>query len=353
MNSDVAKVIDAFSARLISDGIPFPDLALLKARIADTDRWCEGWVNLSREYEERAQASLEGGASLTAALHLWRAALCCHFGQGILMDISMELKAETDARKRALFQRAAGLFPVPLREVSIDFDGVSLPGYLRLPPGQGPFACVVLFGGLDTTKEDAYELTSYFAERGLATLTFDGPGQGAVFYEMPLRMDFEAAVSAAIDSLAQHAEIDLDRIGVLGRSTGGHWACKAAALDPRIKVAISWGLIFDLRHFADLPDSYQKRFMRAANIGKVEEAIAFFAGYDLDGIPEKLNCPYLIVQGGLDDLAPPDGVERVLQAARSPVETMIFAQSGHCAHDRAHLAKPAMADFASRHLLSL
>lgn len=350
MEVAVAGAIDANAMRMISDGIPYRDLDFLKRDITDLRDWCARWIVLSQEYEVSANKAFERGGRLTAGELLWRAALCCHFGQGILMEIGAEEKLQADQRKQRLFARGAALLQPHCEPVTIPFEETTLPGYLRMPSGAGPFPCVILFGGLDTTKEDAFELSNHFVARGMATLTFDGPGQGEVFHRMKMRLDYENAVSAAITFACTRPDINHDRIGILGRSTGGHWACKAAATDPRVKVAVAWGLIYHLRDFDSLSVSLQKRFMRAASMTSLAEASAFFKGFDLDGYAERINVPLLIVQGGQDPIAPADSVTRLQQKARGPVEVILYDDSGHCAHDRAHLFKPAMADFCRSHL---
>jgi len=350
MDDAVASTIDTNAARMISDGIPYADLEYLKRDIGSLDHWCARWVALSATYEGLAGQALERGATLTAGEHLWRAALSCHFGQGILMEISAEEKHATDLRKQQLFQRAAPLFHPPAQRIAFAFEDGVLPGFLRIPLVARPAPCMVIFGGLDTTKEDAFELTTYFIARGIAVLTFDGPGQGEVFHRLRMRLDYEQAVSAAIDYACTRPEINENAIGVLGRSTGGHWACKAAATDRRVRVAIAWGLIYHLKNFGSLSPYIQKRFLRAASLSSMDEARTFFGGYDLKGYTDRIRCPLLVVQGGRDPIAPANSIELLKAAVRGPLEIMAYPESGHCAHDRAHLAKPAMADFAATHL---
>lgn len=350
MNDEVVSAIDANAMRMISDGIPYRDLHFLKGDIPDIDQWCARWMLLSEGHEAEAERAAAKDATLTAGEHLWRAALCCHFGQGILMNVGPEEKRAADLRKQQLFRRAAPLLQPSLQRIDIPFEGRVLPGYLRLARTDGRSPCIVIFGGLDTTKEDAFELTNYFLARSISTLTFDGPGQGEVFHTMKMRLDYEAAVSAVIDYACTRPEIDPSRIGVLGRSTGGHWACKTAATDQRVAVAVAWGLIYHLRDFDRLSPSLHKRFMRAASLTSIDEARAFFAGYDLDGYADKIRCPLLVVQGGQDPIAPPDSLALLTRAMPGPAEIVCYEQSGHCAHDLAHLSKPQMADFAARHL---
>lgn len=350
MDAAVVDAIEANAMRMVSDGIPYRDLDFLKKDISDLRSWCSRWISLSKEYENLACDALDKSGTLTAGERFWRAALCCHFGQGILMDIGAEEKLLADRRKQQLFARGAPLLQPYCEPVDIVFEKSVLPGYLRLPSGAGSFPCVILFGGLDTTKEDAFELSSYFVARNIATLTFDGPGQGEVFHRMKMRLDYEKAVSAAITYACTRPEIDKDRIGILGRSTGGHWACKAAATDSRVKIAIAWGLIYHLRDFDRLSSSLQKRFMRAASMTSLTEARGFFNAFDLDGYAERIDVPLLVVQGGKDPIAPRNSVTKLREKVRGSMDAILYADSGHCAHDMAHLFKPAMADFAERHL---
>jgi 2,6-dihydroxypseudooxynicotine hydrolase len=66
----------------------------------------------------------------------------------------------------------------PGERVDIPYEGALLHGILRKPGGIARPPVVVMCMGLDSAKEemDAYE--SIFLDRGMATLAFDGPGQG-------------------------------------------------------------------------------------------------------------------------------------------------------------------------------
>jgi alpha-beta hydrolase superfamily lysophospholipase len=54
---------------------------------------------------------------------------------------------------------------------------------------------------------DSYEQP--FLARGIATLAFDGPGQGESEYDFKVRGDYEVAVRAVIDFI--ETRLDLDR----------------------------------------------------------------------------------------------------------------------------------------------
>jgi 2,6-dihydroxypseudooxynicotine hydrolase len=82
----------------------------------------------------------------------------------------------------------------------------------------------------------------------------------------------------------------------------------------------------------------------------VDEALRFFECINLEGVASRIRCPLLIVHGGLDTITPIENATRLAAEAGGPVETLIWEDSGHCCHDRAHIVRPAMADFMLRHL---
>ena len=61
---------------------------------------------------------------------------------------------------------------------------------------------VVLIPGLDSTKEEFFHWESVFLDRGMATLSLDGPGQGETGLRMDIRPDYEVAVTAILDAVA-------------------------------------------------------------------------------------------------------------------------------------------------------
>jgi 2,6-dihydroxypseudooxynicotine hydrolase len=350
VTNPVQQTIDGSIHRMLSDGVHYHDLMQLRERIAGPDTWCDEWTAAASVHEEVGRAALARGAALTAGDALWRAALYCHFAQGYFTDAFPDRKLAAEKRKQSLFREAAPLLSPPLERVEIPFRGDVAPGFLRFPRDVSKPGCVILFGGLDSTKEDALTLSNLMVARGLATLAFDGPGQGEMFHRMKLIPDFERVVSAAIDFVAQRPEIDPARIGIVGRSTGGHWACQAAAKDKRVKAAVAWGLAYHSRNIPQMPVTVQNRWLRAGGLKSAEEAVPFFKAYDLEGVAARIACPLLIVQGARDPIVPPESLERVRTEASGPVEVLTWPDSGHCCHEYYHLTKPAMADFMVRNL---
>ena len=106
------------------------------------------------------------------------------------------------------------------------------------PPSEERPPLVLLVPGLDSTKEEFFRLENVFLDRGMATLSIDGPGQGESGYELPIRPDYDVAVTAVLDALAGRTDVDLDRVGLLGVSLGGYYAPRVLAFEPRVKAGV-------------------------------------------------------------------------------------------------------------------
>ena len=347
--SAIETAIDQGMHRFLADGVHYRDLMDVRAAAPDWAAWPTTWSQWAEAAEKRGEDALAAGNTATAATELARASLYFHYGQYLLFD-DLALKKRVHDRKRDAFKRAAPLFNVPMERVEIPFDGIKMAAYFRVPQGVTRPPCVILLGGLDTTKEDYLTVADHCVQRGLATLAFDGPGQGETLFEMRWRKDFERAVIAVVDYLEGRPEIDKARIGIIGRSMGGCYAPKTAALDRRIKALVAWGAMYHLRNLAEVPKHTLEGFLFVSNSKTIEEGKEFYASIDLSGFAPKITCPTLVVHGGLDAITPLDNATSLIKDLRCHVETMIWDDSIHCCHDRAHIVRPGMADFMRRHL---
>jgi 2,6-dihydroxypseudooxynicotine hydrolase len=348
--TNVPEFIESITYRMLADGMILQDIRAAHAEVRGWSQWGEFWMARALAHEAAADSSLAKGYRLTAGEHLVRASLCAHYGQ-FLHFAFPEVKRRGVDLKARLFRRAANLIEPPAQYVEIAYRGTALPGYLRVPPGGQPVPCVVLVGGLDAAKEDAHQFSSLCVARGLATLAFDGPGQGEAYYR-GLRMDgtYHRAVSTVIDFLEKRQEIDRTRIGVIGRSTGGFLAPQAAALDSRIKACVAWGAMYDLKQFQRMPpliiDGFQM-VTDSRNRAEAEEAMRFV---NLQGLAERLSCPLYVLHAGKDNITPPYNARRLIDEARGPKTLALYEDSIHCNHDVAHIARPDMADWLAHEL---
>jgi hypothetical protein len=131
--------------------------------------------------------------------------------------------------------------------------------------------------------------------RGLATFTFDGPGQGETWFQGGLIVEFERATSAVIDYLEKFPQVNAGRVGVFGPSMGGYLAPRSAACDTRIKACAFAGGMYDrTRVLNRLDDPFE--FARVAHIWKVydkQKLVELHSRCTLEGLAPKIRCPLL------------------------------------------------------------
>lgn len=135
-------------------------------------------------------------------------------------------------------QSCPGGVGVGAERISFTSDGIHLVGEFRAPATDRPAPAVAVTGPFAGVKD---QVTGLYADRltraGFATLAFDHRGFG----ESGGRRGHEdsqgklADLRAAVSGLASRAEVDPDRIGLLGICLGGGYAVRAAAADPRVK----------------------------------------------------------------------------------------------------------------------
>lgn len=126
--------------------------------------------------------------------------------------------------------------------ITFGSDGVELAGEIRgTEPGR-PRPGIVLTGPFTGVKEQVVgTYASLLAITGCVTLAFDHRGFGESGGR-PGHEDSQgklADLRAAVDVLADRAEVDAARIGIIGICLGGGYAVRAAAGDPRVKALVA------------------------------------------------------------------------------------------------------------------
>lgn len=122
--------------------------------------------------------------------------------------------------------------------------GITLAADLYKPQNvQGQLAAVAVSGPYGAIKEQVSgRYAQALAERGFLTLAFDpsyyGESGGEPRYLTSPEISTED-FSAAVDYLSNRADVDPERIGILGICGWGGFALNAAANDPRIKATVT------------------------------------------------------------------------------------------------------------------
>jgi 2,6-dihydroxypseudooxynicotine hydrolase len=242
---------------------------------------------------------------------------------------------------------------VPSAErVDIPFEDTSIPAYLRRPAVDGPVPCVVLIGGLESTKEESYRFEETCLRRGLATMAFDGPGQGEMYFTRKLGPGFEKVTSAVVDWLEDADGIDAGRLGVLGRSLGAYYAVRSAACEPRLRACVAWGACFDLSDLDQMPPHTHDGFVYVTGIEDREQAREHLRrSIDLADVAGDLRCPTYVLHGYHDRIFTMAQVELLReQVTNAPIEIVVEPDGDHCCHNMGTVVRPRMADWMANRL---
>jgi dienelactone hydrolase len=341
----VETAIHHWAPRFVAAGVPLADFDEVTAAITRWDEWCAVWSQRAAEHEKLGREALAAGYNISAADHLTRAALCYHFGKFMFVHEIDEMRA---AHMKVVECRNLALphLDPPGERVAIPYEGKTLYGILRKPQRTARPAVVVMCVGLDSTKEELDVYENIFLERDMATLSFDGPGQGEAEYEMPIRGDYEAPVRAVIDYIDTRQDLDPDRVGIMGVSLGGYYSARAAAFDKRIQACVSlsgpysWVEIFDGRN-----ELSREAFRVRSHSKTMEEAHEKAKTLTLEGVAMRITCPIYIVAGELDRLTPPSNAERIAAEVSGPKVLDIIKGGNHVVNNRRYMYQTQSADW--------
>jgi 2,6-dihydroxypseudooxynicotine hydrolase len=346
----VRSAISHWAPRFVANGVALTDFEEVTASIASWDDWCRAWSARASLHEEMGREALAQKKFLSAGEHLNRAGVYYHFGKFLFVHDPAQMKA-AHAKAIACKQLALPHLRPPGERVEIPYEGKQLYGILRKPAGLERPPVMIMACGLDSTKEetDAYEHP--FLARGIATLCFDGPGQGEGEYEFAIRGDYEVAVTAVVDFVATRGDLDATRIGLWGVSLGGYYAPRSAAFEKRVKACISLAGPYDFSECWDgLPLLTREAFRVRSKCATPEDAKRHAATLSLQGVAERIACPLFIVSGKLDRLIPWQHAERLAREVKGPVELMIIEDGNHVANNRGYRWRVQSADWMAEQL---
>ncbi len=346
----VRSAISHWAPRFVANGVTLTDFEEVTAAMPSWDDWCRAWSDRAQVHEELGREALDRKRLVSAGEHLQRAGVYYHFASFLFVHDVPQMR---DAHMKAVKCRQTALPHIsPAGErVEIPYEGKTLYGILRRPRGVERPPVVAMAVGLDSTKEecDAYEQP--FLQRGLATLAFDGPGQGEGQYDFAIRGDYEVAVAAVLDFIENCRDLDRKRIGLSGVSLGGYYAPRAAAFDKRIKACMALGGPFAWGESWDgLPELTRAAFRVRSHAESEDEARRNAATLSLEGIAQRITCPIFIMNGRLDRIVPCQDAERLAREVKGPVTLLIIEDGNHVANNRVYRWRPFGADWMAEQL---
>ncbi len=265
---------------------------------------------------------------------------------------------------------------------------VTLAGTLTLPASKGPHPAVVLIMGSDPNLRMKGWLPRFFAQHGIAALTYDKRGNGESTGDLNVSGfdDLAADAAAGIRFLRSRQDIKAEQIGLWGISQGGWLAPLAATKIPNVAFVILHAgpavtpreqglmelrsifpaayptqqdqldqavayqnLYYDALHSDAAYDQLQATYLQlqargaawAWNPGTKEDLRKtwFRLSMDYDPLPvlRQIKCPVLAFFGGKDGLVPPDGNAALMEttlknAGNKDVTVKILPGVNHLFH---------------------
>ena len=335
----------------------------LRARAAEADldkAWSEEW---SREADRVARIGDEAdaaGNAITAGNQYMRAGNYYYSAERFIPPGDAKLAMYRKALR--CYQAAMARLHPDIERVEVPYEGQSLPAWFVKGRGLGKRPTVVLFDGMDNSKEMSVIFAGLdFAKRGINTLAIDGPGQAEALRlrNIYARHDYEAAGTPAYDYVASRPEVDPKRVAVMGYSFGGYHAPRICAFEKRYAASVSFGAMhknvyeFFKGHAPTDPrqtsaSTFQFRWV----VGAPDNATAleWAKRYTLDGIGDRVTCPVLILHGGNDRIVPVSAAQALYDRLGSKNKTLkIFSEeetgAEHCQVDNRQIGVDFIGDW--------
>jgi 2,6-dihydroxypseudooxynicotine hydrolase len=341
----VESAISHWAPRFVINGVPLVDFQEVTASVDRWEDWCAAWSARAAIHEELGDRALAEGFKRSAGEHYTRAAVCYHFGKFLFVNDLEQMRAahrkSVECRNKAL-----PLIDPPGERVSIPYEGKTLYGNLRKPRGVAKPPIVVMCMGLDSAKEEMDDYENRFLQRGLATLAFDGPGQGEAEYDFAICPEYEKPVKAVIDYLETRKDIDLGRIGIWGVSLGGYYAPRAAAFEKRVKACVALSGAYERSaSFEGRPLVNVEAFRVRSKCANLEEAGKVSARMSLRGCARNITCPIYIVAGTRDRLTSPDEARKLAAEVAGPCVLDVIEGGNHVVNNLWYRYRDQTADW--------
>lgn len=228
-------------------------------------------------------------------------------------------------------------------------DGVTVPGYLTLPPGKtdakGLPAIVMPHGGPGSRDEWGFDwMVQYYAAQGYAVLqpNFRGSaGYGDAWFQKNGFQNWQTAINDIIDGarwlLSQGT--DQKRLAVVGWSYGGYAALQSAAVDPDLfKAVVAIAPVTDLERLKQDRRNWSDYALVSSFVGS--------GPHVAEGSPARraaeIKAPVLLFHGDFDrnvDVGHARLMQSRLQAAGKASELVIFNDRDHYIEDSAMRAE--------------
>ncbi|MFA9422336.1 MAG: alpha/beta hydrolase family protein [Sedimentibacter sp.] len=327
--------------------------------VKNLDTWYDSWKWMADRCREQGDAAAAEGHFITAGKR-YKNAAAYYRNSEFHLSATDERRPPNYEFLTYCFKKGTDYDKEKPEYVKIPYEGSFLYGlFIKAEGTDGkPAPCAAFVGGLDSLKEEFYMiLREGYLNRGISILAVDGPGQGATLRLNGIvsRFDYEAAGTPIIDYLETRDDVDSDRIAIGGMSTGGYYAPRIAAYEPRYKACICWSAQYDYGQiWQTRSDDHPLAPFLSWILGTktVKEAKEKIKDFTLSPeILKRIEVPVLILHGEDDPLIPLDVAKRLKKdLINSPDAnlTILDETTGgvlHCGDDSAQIIVDTSGDW--------
>ncbi|PAJ86124.1 alpha/beta hydrolase family protein [Burkholderia ubonensis] len=336
--------------RLLGGGMDYADAVALH----DVNRVGMTWVEAAEQLGNRnrsiAETAIIGGRPETARSHFHYASACFRASHSaIFVD---------DDRKRALyasmvscFGKAAEMERHEIAKIDVPFEFGFLCGWLVKPRTVPEPPLVVCLGGFDGWREEYFAGAQYLADRGIAVLLVDGPGQGEtrLVHRVYFGERFPDAISVVLDAISP--QLGCAKVGIWGNSMGGYLAAACALRDDRfVACCVNGGTVRP----AEILDRYPRFLSKVQALygtADAAEAEARIGTLDISPAVARLSCPLLQLHSVPDRVFLLENARKIFDDASSIDKSLvIWADGDHCIYNHSHEKFCTIADWFAKRL---
>jgi pimeloyl-ACP methyl ester carboxylesterase len=250
---------------------------------------------------------------------------------------------------------------VPYLSAEWQSGGRTVRGWLLVQPGEGPKPAILVAHGWGSNRSRMLRYAYPLHREGYVILMYDARGHGdSDPHPAPSGLSFKEDLLAALDWLRRRADVDPERIGVIGHSLGGFGA--VLALDDGAEVAAVVTDSMPVRFSTMIESELRRRHLPAYPLAKWLPNLV----RRRSGIPRSLmqradpaailsdpmrrrGVPVLLIHSSKDTYVPSAEMEYVL--SRAPDLPFLYVHTeGHSGSEKDPAFWPAVTAFFAFHL---
>ena len=236
--------------------------------------------------------------------------------------------------------------PIPV-SIASPVDGqqqdISVPAFVYLPPGEGPFPVIIhVHGGPESQFRPRFnsDFQMWIDQLGVAIVAPNIRGSlgfGARYITMDDRYQREAAVKdigAILDWIALQPRLDENRVAVHGASYGGYIALASAVhYSDRLRAAVDRVGISNFVTFLENTQDYRRELRRIEYGDERDPQMrAFLEKISPLNNVDKIKIPLFVQQGLNDPIVPTSESDQMVKALREQGQTVWYMNARNEGH---------------------